>query len=154
MVLNNLKQIDISKFDLIESVDDLIFILNDEIEIEYFNDKLVLKKLGYLKDDLLNQILLKFSHPNDVIEIENQFKKILKKGSGSFEIRIKHKKQYYNWYHINANIIFDQNDKKKVILVLRDITKYKKKEKQYQEIEERLNAAPELRFWKFSTCVA
>ena len=149
MVLNNLKQIDISKFDLIESVDDLIFILNDEIEIEYFNDKLVLKKLGYLKDDLLNQILLKFSHPNDVIEIENQFKKILKKGSGSFEIRIKHKKQYYNWYHINANIIFDQNDKKKVILVLRDITKYKKKEKQYQEIEERLNAAPELRFWKF-----
>ena len=149
MVLNNLEQIDRSTFDLIEFVDDLIFILNNNIEIEYLNENLILKRLGYVKDDLLNQTLLNFSHPSEVIEIENQFKKIVKKGTGSFETRIKHKKGFYNWYHVNANTFMDQENKKKIILLLRDITKYKKKEKQYQEIEERLNAAPELRFWKF-----
>ncbi|TFG15376.1 MAG: PAS domain S-box protein [Promethearchaeota archaeon] len=149
MVLNSLNGKDIPKTDFIEQLEDLIFILNNKMEIDYLNENSLLKRLGYVKDDVLNQLLLKLSHPSDVGNIELQFKQILKKGNGSLEMRIRTKKGLYNWYHINGNTFIDENKKKKVILILRDITKYKTKEKEYQEIEERLNAAPELRFWKF-----
>ena len=148
MILNNLEENNKSNLAFAKYVDDLIFILNINFEIEYLNEKSLLKGLGYSKDDFLYHQLVKFSHPADSLELIKQFKKILKKESGSHEIRIKHKTGYYIWYELKGNTFIDDN-KKKIILILRNITKYKNKEREYQKIEGRLNAAPELRFWKF-----
>ncbi len=148
MLLDDLEENNKSNLAFAEYVDDLIFILNINYEIEYLNEKSLLKGLGYSKDDFLNHQLINFSHPADALELIKNFKNILKKGSGSHEIRIKHKKGNYLWYELNGNTFIDDN-KKKIILILRNITKFKNKEREYQKIEEHLNAAPELRFWKF-----
>jgi len=148
MILNNSGEKTKSNLIFADLVDDLIFILNMNFEIEYLNEKSLLKGLGYSKNEILDHQLVRFSHPSDSLDLIKQLKGILKKGSGSHEIRIKHKKGNFVWYELKGNSFIDDN-KKKIILILRNITKYKEKEKQFQEIEERLNAAPELRFWKF-----
>ncbi|MFX1442070.1 MAG: PAS domain S-box protein [Promethearchaeota archaeon] len=148
MILNNPEEQPKSDLHFADFVDDLIFILNMNFEIEYLNEKSLLKGLGYSINDILDHQLVQFSHPADSLELIKQLKKILKKGNGSHEIRLKHKKGNFVWYELNGNLFIDDN-KKKLILILRNISKYKEKEKQYKEIEERLNAAPELRFWKF-----
>ncbi len=148
MILDELKESNSTNLDFSDYIEDLIFILNLNFEIEFINENSLLKGLGYLKDDFLKHQLVQFSHPSESLELEKQLKKILKKEGGSHELRIKHKKGYYVWYELKGKTFIDEN-KKMIMLILRNITKYKEKEKQYQEIEERLNAAPELRFWKF-----
>ena len=149
MILNGLEENNKANLNFAEYVDDLIIILNIKFEIEYLNEKSLLNELGYSKEELLNHQLIQFSHPAETSELIKQLKKILKKESGNHEIMIKHKKGYYIWYGFNGNSFIDQDNKKKIILILRNITDYKNREKTYREIEERLNAAPELRFWKF-----
>ena len=149
MILNGLEENNKANLNFAEYVDDLIIILNIKFEIEYLNEKSLLNELGYSKEELLNHQIIQFSHPAETLELIKQLKKILKKESGNHEIRIKHKKGYYIWYGFNGNSFIDHDNKKKIILILRNITDYKNREKIYRKIEERLNAAPELRFWKF-----
>ena len=126
-----------------ENIDDLIFILNDKYLCEYMNFQYF---TGNVK---IND----FVHPEDLKHVIRYIKRIFKIGYGIEEARIKNNSEQFKWYEIKGRRFIDNEDNaKKVFLICRDITKFKKFEfdldKSYARFDELADSLPEIQFWK------
>ena len=126
-----------------ENIDDLIFILNEKYQCEYINfQKLTSKK--------------KFNdyvHPQDFKRVSKLLKDIFKTGYGSEEVQIRYDGKPFRWFEIKGKSFKDSEDNiRKVFLICRDITKFKKFEfeltKSQASFDEITDALPEIQFWK------
>jgi len=135
--INRLNQI------ISENIDDPIFLLNENFACEYTNSKL----LGE------NKLYIDFIHPNETKHIIKLLKKVLKNGNGIGEARMKLKGNKYNWFEIRGKRIHLDNKSKKIFLICRDITNFKKMEEYYKNSQVKLNqladSLPEIRYWKY-----
>ena len=119
------------KYHLIsENANDMISILNEKFEIEYFNENTYQKLLGYSKDEVIGNLSLKYIHPDDIEHATRLFKEIFKSGEAQGDIRVKNKFGRYFWLEAKGKTFIDKNGKKKILMISRDITERKKAEEE------------------------
>ena len=137
-----------------EIVNDLVVVINQEkdFNIELINKCPLLDKLGYSENDLISKPFLTIFFADSVKNIA----KFLKKGVETFghfqEIKLLSKKEEIIWAEIKAKKFTDENKNKKIIVILKDISKQKKIEVNLKDTEDRFKkiteTIPEIRFWK------
>ncbi len=131
-----------------ENFDDLIFILNESFECEYINEKVHLKRLGY--SCLAHKILDNFYY-GDLNRGLDFLQNILKSGKAIVQIRIR-QKEGYGYYELKGKRFVNDSEKVKILIISRDISKFKEKEDEWFKRESNLRklaeTMPELRFWK------
>ncbi|MFX0102972.1 MAG: nitrogen regulation protein NR(II), partial [Candidatus Hodarchaeota archaeon] len=124
-----------------ENADEMIAILNDNFEIEYFNDLAFFKKLDYTKDDIYEKGFQLIIHPDDLIN----FKKLLEKNEGELEasmvFRMQRKDTMYIWVEVTRKVISLKERERKNLVIFRDISE----RKMFEESLIRLNEKLELR---------
>ncbi len=118
-----------------ENANDLIVVFNQDYEIEYINENVHKKLLGYTNEDINRQLPLDFIHPSDQIKIRKFFFKISKEGESSGETRLLKKDGDPVWLHLKGNTFIDVDGKKKFLLFAIDITIRKKTEQKIKESE-------------------
>ena len=126
-----------------ENIDDLIFILNDKNRCEYVNFQAFTEK----------KKIYDFIHPEDLKRVIKIIKDIFRLGHGMGEAQIKYENKPFRWFEIKGKSFIDSEDNaKKVFLICRDITKFKKFEfdlnKSHARFDDLADSLPEIQFWK------
>jgi PAS domain S-box-containing protein len=117
------------KFRIIaENANDLIDIMNQNLQEEFYNEQAYVKILGYSKNELYSMHALDFVHPDDLEELITLYKEGFKKGEGIADVRLRHKKGHYLWFEIKGKTFFDKKGEKKALFISREITERKKSE--------------------------
>ncbi|MCK4382364.1 MAG: PAS domain S-box protein [Candidatus Lokiarchaeota archaeon] len=137
-----------------EIVNDLVVIIdqNEDFSIELINKCPLLEKLGYSDSELTGKPFSQIVSSEDSKKVT----KFLKKGVETFEsfqeIKLSSVKKEIIWAEIKAKKFTDENNKQKILLILKDITKQKKIEVNLKDTENRFKkiteTIPEIRFWK------
>ncbi|MFX1276705.1 MAG: PAS domain S-box protein [Promethearchaeota archaeon] len=129
-----------------ENANDLIVVFNQDYEIEYINETVHEKVLGYSREDIKNLAPIDFIHPHSREKTQNAFLKIFEEGEGSLETKLIHSNGTPIWFHLKGNTFIDVDNKKKILIYARDITmqkeatkKLKESEKKYRLITENAN---------------
>jgi len=131
-----------------ENFDDLIYILNENFECEYVNEKVHLKKLGYscLAHKILDSIYL-----GDLNRGLNFLQNVLKDGNAIEQLRFR-QNEGYRYYELKGKRFINDADKVKILIISRDISRFKLQEEEWFKRESNLRrlaeTMPELRFWK------
>ncbi len=138
----------------LENIDVLIGIIdpNNKFEFEFVNEHIYLNLLGYTSKELIGESFLNLLHRDDLPKV----KKILKSKTESKdylnEIRLKHKNNKYIWFEIKKKRFKDNSNKKKILIILKNISSRKELEEKLRENEDRFKkltiTLPEIRFWK------
>ena len=141
----------------IENVNDLVCVIDpiNNFKIDLINERVFNRLLGYSFKDLMERSFLDFVYLDDV----EKTIKLLKKGGDDTDkikdIRINHKDGTYIWAEIKVNNYIDDENRKKILLILKDISEKKDLENRLKESEERFRqftgTIPEIRFWKLFT---
>ncbi|MFX1378701.1 MAG: PAS domain S-box protein [Promethearchaeota archaeon] len=126
-----------------EHIDDPIFILNERFQCEYSNSQ-------YFP---MERKIDEFIHPEDLKRINRLLRNILKVGYGTEEAQIKYKGNQSKWFEFKGKSYIDDIDsQKKILLICRDISKFKKLEFEIKESQARFGEladyVPEIQFWK------
>ncbi|MFX1295069.1 MAG: DUF835 domain-containing protein [Promethearchaeota archaeon] len=108
------------------NINELIALMNNKYEIEYINENIYQKILGYLNKEILGKKYLKYVYPDDLVRIQKFLKNIFEKGQEEQEIRLKHKHGFYIWVHIYGKSFEDKLGNLKCTLILRDISEEKR----------------------------
>ena len=127
----------------LQNSEDLIFVINENSIIEYSNSS-YFSKINKFHD-------LIFS--DDCAQLDVLLKDIFRSSNGIEVIRIMQPNNQLKWYEIKGySFIDDEDNNKKIFLVARNITKYKKIELEYIESQahfsELTNSLPEIKYWK------
>ncbi len=128
---------------IVENANDMIYIFNDKFEFDYVNEQAFMKYLGYSKDDLLGRSAIILIHPEDIKRGIKALRKGFKTGQAYTELRIRDKNGTYHWHNITGNIFLDINEKKKALLIGRDVSERKKTEQKLKESEEKFRKIAE-----------
>ena len=118
-----------------ENANDMIHVFNEKYEFEYINEQTFMKFMGYLKDELIGKSCLEFIHPADLKRASKELRGGFKKGKGSLELRLRHKNGTYRWIEVSGSVYRDKNEKKKALLIGRDVTERKLSEQRLKESE-------------------
>ncbi len=118
--------------ELTEKVDDLIGKIDGEGKYTFVN-KTHEKILGYSPDELIGREALEFIHEEDQEKVLEEFGKNLEEKEGKkskIEARFKTRSGDYRWLEIKGRLGLDKN---KRLMIARDITERKEKEKELLE---------------------
>ncbi len=139
---------------IIENVNDLICIVEKDhpYKIKFINETIFLSVLNYSNEDLIDNSILNYIHPEDLKE----FEKFLKKGTDGKielqEIRVKNKNNKFIWFEYKIKKYKDSNENNKLLIILENRSQNKTLEKKISESEAKLKnimtSLPEIRFWK------
>ena len=130
------------KYKLIsENASDLIFIVSENLKIEYVNKKPLLELSGYSIEEVIGKRALNFIHLNDAENaLKTFYEAFNKEGHETIEARVRHKDGHYICVEINGSLFHNEKDEPKALLVTRDITERKIAESQIiaenQELQE------------------
>ncbi len=128
---------------ILENANDLISVLNEKLEFELINENTHIRILGYSQDDMIGKTRFDLIHPDDFEYRVKSLRKAFKSGVGMAELRIKHEKGNYIWLEMRGKTFINEDGKKKILIISRDITerkhmelKLKKSEEKYRFISE------------------
>jgi hypothetical protein len=132
---------------LSENSDDLISLYDEKYRLIYINTESHSRVLGYpakkfLKASFKNII----AHKDDVIPLIDIVKKGIQKGGYRGQIRFKHQEGYYMWFQITAKFFSLEPEKRKLLVVARNITDIKQAEENLKESEEKFRTIAELAY--------
>jgi len=119
-----------------ENIGDLIEILDEDMKIEYFNERAHLDLLNYSHNELIGRSVKNFIFAKDLNRSINSFNIAFERGEIKSEFRMKHKKGHLIWVEAKIKCISDSNKKKKLLLISREITEQKNVERFVREITE------------------
>ncbi|TXT59104.1 MAG: hypothetical protein BAJALOKI2v1_250010 [Promethearchaeota archaeon] len=125
---------------LTENAHDFIYVINQDYEFEYLNEKVFKEIMGYERKDLVNKSHTETTHPDDIQKVRNNIKKIFNSEIGSevkYECRDRDKDGKYHWFEIKGKSYIDHNGEKKTLFIARDITERKKVEKKLRQSEKK-----------------
>ncbi len=139
---------------IIDNLDDLICVIeaNEDFKIDFLNEPLYQKVLGYSRKDLLNTSLLSIIHPDDREKVRDTLIHPFVTSEDKRECRIKTEKGKYVWFEFHINKRHLNQTDSNILIVLNVIEKQKALEEKVKESEEKLKKLtqliPEIRFWK------
>ena len=123
---------------LSENSDDLITLYDEKFNMMYVNAESHSRVLGYPAKKFLKASFKNFiAHKDDVIPLINIVKKGIEEGSYRGQIRFKHQEGFYLWFQITAKFFSVDSDKRKLLVVARNITDIKQFEENLRESEEK-----------------
>lgn len=118
---------------IMENANDLIAVLDTNLKYKYVN--MGYELLGYSKEEIYNSKATDLLHPGDIKRAIKAFRSGLKTGTGSEELRIKHKDGQYYWFEVKGKTFMDIKGDLNALLISRDVTDRKKNEQKLQESE-------------------
>lgn len=119
---------------LIQNGLDLIGIL-DEKGIYKYTSPSVKSVLGYEEDYLINQSAFSFIHPDDLINVNNQFSKILTGEETKISnFRFRHADGSWRWIDTVATNLLNNSAVNGIVVNSRDVTERKEKEEERELI--------------------
>ncbi len=131
---------------ILESQNDLIYIINLKLGIEYINEPVFNRLLGYTVEDIKKNDVLFAVHPDDKKKALQAIKIGIKKGEGIVDLRIRDKKGDYHYHEFTGKLFTDFDGIQKALIISRDITekkdfelKLKQSEENYRLITENAN---------------
>ncbi|MFX1393167.1 MAG: PAS domain S-box protein [Promethearchaeota archaeon] len=119
-----------------ENASDMILILDQRAIIEYSNELVCKKILGYSNDEVMGKNALEGVHPDDLENITKIFRESFNEREGKGELRYKHKNGNYIWLDVRGKVFKDKDSKRKLLLLARDITDRKHTQLRLSESEE------------------
>lgn len=137
-----------------EIVNDLVIIIdqNEDFTIKLINKCPLLDKLGYSDIDITGKPFLQIISSDDGKRVAKFLKKGIEIFGNAQEIKLSSVKDEFLWAEIKAKKFTDENGNKKILLILKDISKQKKIEVNLKDTEDRFKkiteTIPEIRFWK------
>jgi PAS domain S-box-containing protein len=134
-----------------ETINDLILVVNHEedFKIEYVNNNLLLEKLGYSQKGILGRDFAQLIHSDDIKKAIKFIKKGIESGERSQEINLLSVKGESIWSEIKVKtFIIGENNIKKSLIILKDISKVKKLE---EDLKEKRKQSQRLGFGSYST---
>lgn len=136
----NLKQSE-EKYRLIsENANDLFIVINENFDIEYMNEQITQKLLGYKKEELIGRNSIDLLHHDDIEHTIKSLRMGFKTGEGTEIFRVKHKKGHWIWLEVKGSTFIDNDGNKKGLLIARDITERKNIEEKLRKSEEMFRA--------------
>ena len=123
---------------IFEDTSDLICILNESLEYEWFNQDSYESNLGYSKEDLIGTNATHLIYSEDREYGYSELKKIFKKGEGQYITRVNHKDGSIRWVKVRAHLFKSKDEINRIFMTARDITERK-------QIQEKLKVS-ELRY--------
>ncbi|MFX1276441.1 MAG: PAS domain S-box protein [Promethearchaeota archaeon] len=128
----NKETYDIISF-IMQNSNDYVVVLNDKFEIDYINEDIYLKSLGYSKKDIIGKKITSIIHPDDkkLIFDKNTEKRLF--DSKIVELHVKHKNGQWNLFEVKSKVLTSTKDGLKTILMLREISKKEPIEKEKNE---------------------
>ncbi len=120
-----------------ENANDLISIINDKFKVEYINEEVHQKLLGYTKDEVIGKDTTRFIHPKDLTKIIEDIKNNWEVGEGIIEHRMITKNRTNLWIETKWKKFTDNNGNGKILLIGRDITGRKIVKQKLMESEEK-----------------
>lgn len=133
------------------NLNDAIIVLDDNFEIKAINNNEIIRKLGYNDKDLIEREFLELVHPKDRKLIKKRLKKINKSGHIREEFRFQGKQNQIIYCDLTASILKNETSEN-IMVIFRDISKYKLIENDRNDLEKRIKEIaqifPEIRFWK------
>ncbi|MFX0133157.1 MAG: PAS domain S-box protein [Candidatus Hodarchaeota archaeon] len=120
-----------------ENAYDMICVIDEKQKVEYINEEVHKKLLGYNKDDLIGKNALEFAHPDDIPALLQELKEKWDIGYGIHEHRFKRKDGTYAWVEVKGTKFFDKDGNAKILLIGRDMTERKQSEQKIRESEEK-----------------
>jgi PAS domain S-box-containing protein len=120
-----------------ENANDLITIADTKMKLEYINEQVHKRLMGYTEEDLLGMNGLDLIHPDEKEMVLQEFLKALKNRGGFVEARIRHKDGHYIWTETSGSTIKDKNGELKILLITRVVDERKKTEQKLKESEEK-----------------
>ncbi|MHA1373989.1 MAG: PAS domain S-box protein [Promethearchaeota archaeon] len=132
---------------LSENLDELIYILNKDFICDYINESYHKKKLGY---SALSKKFTNFIHNQDLKTISKFLKKVFNGEIAIEQVRILCNSDY-KYYELKGKKFLDNSNEEKVLLICRDISKFKEAEEKWIHRHDRLkdmaDNLPEIRYW-------
>ena len=122
---------------MFNDADDLIMILNDNNEIEWFNQEAHEKTLGFTKNDLLGKVAPDFIHPDDLDHVFEQLNDIFERREGRVTTRVKRMDGQFVWVDIRGHIFQSKSGMDKMFVIGRDISERKISEQKLRDSEEK-----------------
>ncbi|MFX1424966.1 MAG: PAS domain S-box protein [Promethearchaeota archaeon] len=121
---------------ILESQNDLVYIINQKLEIEYCNEPVFKRVLGYTEEDLKRNKILFAIHPEDKKEALQAIKEGIKKKEGVATLRLRDKKGEYHFHEFTGKLFTDYDGTQKALIIAKDISSHIKSEIGLKESEE------------------
>ena len=121
-------EVELSKEILLEisnNINELIWILTPELEIEFVNEKVHLKLLGYSHEDLVSRKISDFIDANAFKKLKEKVGKIDHNGENLVEIQIFHKDGKKLWFEGKFKLVTNKKGEKRILFISRDISERK-----------------------------
>ncbi|MFX0058237.1 MAG: PAS domain S-box protein [Candidatus Hodarchaeota archaeon] len=137
-----------------DSIDDLVAVLEPtaNYRIEQINRNSFLEKLGYSYKDVIGRSIINFVYHEDSKKAIKSFKKEVDHIDRIQELRLKGSAGEIIWTEIKTKKFKNELNEKRILIIIKDITKRKKIEEELKIGEERFKkiteSIPEIRFWK------
>jgi len=120
-----------------ENAHDIICVLDNKFKLEFINEQVQKRILGYDNGELIGKDVLKLIHPDEVTEAVKLYKQNYERMEGVMELRIKKKNGTYIWLELTGKIYTDFDGKEKILVIGRDIGDRKESENLLKESEEK-----------------
>ncbi len=108
-----------------ENANDLICILDEKMKFEFINERTYKQLLNYSSVDLIGKCSLFLIHPEDLQQSVKLFNQRFNIGTGETEMRIKNHDGNFKWFDVKGQTFIDSTNRKKALLISRDISKRK-----------------------------
>lgn len=109
-------------YDLItENIDELLFIINQEFDIEYVNSLPLLKMLGYNNNELIENSVLNYVHPDDLEIVIYTLKTCPENKTNTTRLRFKHKNGTTKKFAFYVEKTSDWNKSEKYMILLKEV---------------------------------
>ena len=122
------------------NINDLVFILKPDFKIEFINEKVHIKLLGYSNEDLISKEISNFIDANDFRKLKENTYNIDHIGGNSIEIQIYHKDGKKFWFEGKNKLLINKNGDKRILFILKDISERKQTELIVKESKERYHS--------------
>jgi PAS domain S-box-containing protein len=122
---------------LTQNISEMITIVNSRMEIEYINEDIHFKTMGYKNEDLIGIRSLNLIYPDDKEKVLTTFKEAYDGNARMLEARIINKNGNYIWTETSGKLFKDDDGNIKFLLVTRDISERKKNAQILQESKDR-----------------
>lgn len=110
---------------LSNTVNDLICIINLNLEIEFINENVYLKVLGYSNEDLIGKSIRQFIDKKDINKVQKVLKNLDYDDEVVVDLQYNHKDGNKIWLEVKIKILKDKEKGKKVLLISKDISEKK-----------------------------
>ncbi|MBN1803582.1 MAG: PAS domain-containing sensor histidine kinase [Candidatus Lokiarchaeota archaeon] len=116
---------------MLESTEDLIAIIDQDLNYQWINEDNFEEILGYTNNEVIGTYAPDMIHPDDRNYVFDMFKNINQTSTKEvqLELRIMHKNGFFKWFDSKSLNYLDSHEKPKIFVIFRDLTEKKKLEK-------------------------